>query len=73
MKADNTFPGHFIIINGIRTNKEIAMPILQLLSKGKTDGGGLNIVHLEVIILMNCVRQWREGHGGFIVRWDTWR
>ena len=30
MKVDNTFPGHFIIINGIRTNKEIAMPILQL-------------------------------------------
>lgn len=45
MKVDNTFPGHFIIINGIRTNKEMAMPILQLPNKGKTDGGGLNIVH----------------------------
>ncbi len=45
MKVDNTFPGHFIIINGIRTNREIAMPVLQLPSFGTTDGGGLNVVH----------------------------
>ena len=72
MKVDNTFPGHFIIINGIRTNKEIAMPILQLPSKGKTDGGGLNIVHpggnyTNGIVYVNG----GKGNGGFDVRIET--